>query len=342
MVLFRIQPILNSLVFGAVLSISSAHAVTPMKISVDTVPSHVRNVWIEKFITRVKEKTGGEIEPQLFHSGQLYKDAQVPAALQQGAIDMAVPGTWLLGGLEKRMGVPGLPYFIGRSAEENYRFSDGPVGRELADIAAEKMNTIVLGRWIDNGHSFIFLGAKGADKVKTYKDFSGLKIRYPGGANLSIRFTQMGATPVLVPLPDVPLALMRGNFDGLISTADSMVALKLWESGLKAAYIDYGSFAQQVPFVNKNFWSKLSPVHQKAVREAWESIVVEQRRDSSQREEASLSTLAKNGVKLVRPGAVELKEFRDSQLAVQDEIVRQMGLDSAWVKSFIAAVDSAK
>ncbi len=34
------------------------------------------------------------MKTQLFHSGQLYKDVNVPKALREGSVEMAVPGVW--------------------------------------------------------------------------------------------------------------------------------------------------------------------------------------------------------------------------------------------------------
>jgi C4-dicarboxylate-binding protein DctP len=343
----HVQSLLRGLIaagafFSATAAITMAHASTALRIAVDTTPTHVRNQALAKFAATVKAKTNGEIEPQIFHSGQLYKDGQTPQALQQGAIDMAVPGSWVLGGLEKRWSLLGLPYFVGRSAIEMQRVADGPVGKELAEATAEKLNAVVLGRWLDLGPGHTFLGQKASVGFKTWKDFAGLKIRYPGGAYMAVRFKHFGATPVLVPFTDVPLGLLRGNFDGLLSTADSVADIKLWDSGLKLAYVDFGNFAQYVPFVSKAFWNKITPAQRDVIRAAWEEIVPESRANVERVQEEAIATLAKNGVGVIRPSVEERAQMREFQMAVQDQLIGELGLDPAWVKDALSRIAAGK
>ena len=62
-----------------------------------------------------------------------------------------------------------------------------------------------------------------------------MKIRNSGGAGQAWRARFVGAIPNTTAWPNVPLALSQGTFDGLVSSNESLVSAKLWESGVKYA-----------------------------------------------------------------------------------------------------------
>ena len=75
-------------------------AAEPIKIrcSLDTAPSHPRNVALVDYLAKFEKASGGEIKTELFQSGQLFADLNVSKALLQGQIEMASPGTWVVTG----------------------------------------------------------------------------------------------------------------------------------------------------------------------------------------------------------------------------------------------------
>ena len=54
-----------------------------------------------------------------------------------------------------------------------------------------------------------------------------MKMRYSGGSANAERITFLGATPTLIPWPDVPLALSSSAVDGIASTHESVASAKL-------------------------------------------------------------------------------------------------------------------
>jgi TRAP-type C4-dicarboxylate transport system substrate-binding protein len=70
-----------------------------LRCSLETVPSHARNVTIRDYFSKIEIAAHGRIKTQLYESGQLFPDLQVGKALLQGQIEMAAPGSWSLTGL---------------------------------------------------------------------------------------------------------------------------------------------------------------------------------------------------------------------------------------------------
>ena len=85
---------------GAVPAVLAAPAVLraaePLNIrcSLDTAPSHPRNVALVDYMAKLAKESNGEIVGEVFHSGQLFADLNVSKALLQGQVEMAAPGSW--------------------------------------------------------------------------------------------------------------------------------------------------------------------------------------------------------------------------------------------------------
>jgi C4-dicarboxylate-binding protein DctP len=71
-------------------------AAEPLKFrwSLDTAPSHPRNVAVVDYVGKLEKATNGALVGEVFHSGQLFPDLQVSKALLQGQVEMAAPGAW--------------------------------------------------------------------------------------------------------------------------------------------------------------------------------------------------------------------------------------------------------
>ncbi len=106
----------------------TARAAEPLllRCSLDTAPSHVRNVSIADYLKKVEKAATGAITSELFPSGQLYADLNVAKALLQGQVDMACPGVWAQTGIVPDCDFCQLPVFYGQPIE----VTDHAVGRQ--------------------------------------------------------------------------------------------------------------------------------------------------------------------------------------------------------------------
>ena len=55
-----------------------------IRCSLDTAPSHVRNVSVVDYLKKVEDATGGKITSEVFHSGQLFADLNVAQGAAAG------------------------------------------------------------------------------------------------------------------------------------------------------------------------------------------------------------------------------------------------------------------
>ena len=254
---------------------NSAHAQDKMRISLDTNATHVRNKGTEIFAAELKKRIGNQLAVEIFPSAQLFRDRDIPKALRQNAIEMGIPGTWQLDGIEPNTAIQTLPMFYGVDAETVHKIMDGKLGEFLNKRMEQRLKVKILGKWDDLGFQHFYSVSK---PIAKYDDLKGMKIRYPGGTANAARIKALGGTPTLIPWPDLPLALSQGVVDAVTTTNESAFTAKLWDSGLKYAFEDYQFFGQYVPMISLDFWNKQPKAVQEAIVAAWDVAVTEQRK----------------------------------------------------------------
>ncbi len=299
------------------------------KISVDTVMNHPRNQGLVMFMDEIKKRSQGRLEPKLFHSAQLYKDKAAPKALALGTLEMAVPGVWYLSSYDVNADITALPMFFGQPPEITRGLVDGEWGKAVSETLGKKMRVKVLGRFYEIGYLETFMVTK---PIKKLEDFKGTKIRYPGSPCLSLRINSLGASSMAIPFADVPMALLQGTVDGLLTTFKTAEGVKLYESGVKYAVKDRGALLHYAPMVSLKFWDTLPSDLQKAMVESWDVTVDPQRKLAIQMQKDAEVTMKKNGVQVYEPSAEELAQWRNHMMPNQAPYVKKAKMDPELIK----------
>ncbi|MBC7284908.1 TRAP transporter substrate-binding protein DctP [Hoeflea sp.] len=298
-------------------------------ISLDTGPTHLRNLLAHEIAAKIENASEGRLKFNFFEGGSQYNDQDVPTALAQGAIDMALPGHWNLARIVPDYNVLGLPMFYGRPREAHYRVTDGETGAALARETEQKLGVVVLGKWMDLGFGVMFFTDKA---VKEPEDLKGLKMRSPGGAVALARFEKFGATGVSIPFPDVPQALQKGTIDGLMSTFESVRSSKLWDSGLRFSYSDYHAFYQYVPLVSAQAWNELPDDLKEIMRTTWNEGVMAAREAAAEAQSAAAEEAAAHGLTNVSAAESDLAALRASLMADQPRLAKELRVDPGIIE----------
>jgi TRAP-type transport system periplasmic protein len=318
---------------------AAANAQEKLRITLDTNPTHVRNRGVEVFAEELKKRVGNKLVVEIYPSGQLFRDRDVPKALRQGAVEMAVPGTWQLDGVEPNTGLQTLPMFYGVEGSVVHQVLDGKLGQVLNAKLEDRMKVKVIGKWFDLGGQHFF----GIDKpINNYEDLKGQKMRHSGGTANAARLAALGANPMLVPFPDVPMAMSQGVINGLATTYESAWTSKLHESGLKYAFEDNQFFGQYIPMVGQQFWAKLPKDVQDAIVASWDVAARGQRELAAKSQAEARDSLVKAGMKIVKPSPAELAAKRKQLMAIQDDVVKQMKIEPDVIEAAKAGLAAAK
>ena len=298
-------------------------AAEPMRLraSLDTAPSHGRNIAIADYLQKIEQQSGGRIKTELFQSGQLFPDLDVGKALIQGQVEMACPGSWTITGIVPNADLFQLPALYGQSLEVVHQVIDGRPGAIVAANITARLRAHVLGPWLDLGYQNLYSTGK---KLESVADLRGMKIRNPGGAGQAWRTRFFGAIPITMAWPNVPLALSQHTFDGLISTDESLASAKLWEAGVRYSLADHNFVGEYIPMVSLTFWNALSADDQKMMTDLWVSNIPAYRAGMAAHQTAARRLLEQHGVGIVDPSPAELAATRQQLLPHTADVAREI------------------
>ena len=309
-----------------------------LRCSLDTAPSHGRNVSVKDYLGKVEAASGGRIKAEVFESGQLFPDLQVGKALIQGQVEMAVPGSWTITGIVPNADFFQLPVLYGRPIEAVHHVADGKPGQLLNKEIEQKLRSHVLGSWLDLGFQNWYSATRPLNSVA---DLRGMKIRNSGGAGQAWRARFFGAIPNTTAWPAVPLALSQGTFDGLVTSNESIASAQLWDAGLKYALEDHQFVAEYIPMISLAFWNKLAPDLQKLFADIWAQNIQAYRAHMAELQTKARQTLQEHGVKFVDPAPEEIAEARQKMMAEQDQVARETKVSPEMVKLIMAEIGTA-
>jgi len=318
---------------------NSASAQEKFRIALDTNPSHVRNKGVDIFAEELKKRIGDKLAIEIYPSGQMYRDRDVPKALRQNSIEMGVPGTWQLDGLVPTVALQTLPMFYGVDEDIVHDVIDGPLGDFINRQMEDRLKVKILGKWADLGMQHFYSTTK---EISSYDDLKGMKIRFSGGTANAERLKFQKVVPTLIPYPDLPLAMSQGVVEGVATTHESAATAKLYDSGLKYGFEDKQFMGQYVPMIRLSFWEKQPKEIQDAILESWEISVVKQRKMADEAQQHARQTLIDHGVKMAQPSPESIIEMRKALMSIQPGLVDEMKIDQETVDVAKKALQSAK
>jgi TRAP-type C4-dicarboxylate transport system substrate-binding protein len=329
-----------SAVMAGLLMTSNAMAAEQYKIdvSLETGPNHIRNISIKKWADLLNSKSDERLKINVFEGASKFKGSAVPTALAQGTLDMGVPGTWHLTKFIPDFGIVFLPMFFGHDRSVSYKVMDGNIGSELIQKTEQKLNVKILGRFIDIGSAITFMKS---EDISGPSDYKGKRIRIAGSAAHARRYEALGANAVKVSWPDVPQALQTGMVDGVMTAFESVRSAKLWDSGLKYAYVDNHAFHQYVPMINKDVWNKLPKDLQELMQSTWDETVDPQREFTAKRDDEARLEAIKNGIIVTDASREDIRKLRDTLMPIQEKVINELRIDPGFADRANAEIKKA-
>lgn len=300
---------------------SDAQAGPIIRVSTENAINHPQTKALEDFVALANDRFKGELSFELYPTAKLYRGSNVIDAVSAGRMEIAVPGIWHFSRFVPEANIFLLPRFYGLSKEENYQVREGVVGQFITRKIEENLNVIVMGRWIDLGYAHIFTARK---KITEPKDLKGLLIRVAGGQGNLARLDAMGAEAVTIPWPDFPDLLANSGVDGTLTTAATVNSVKLWEKGLKYAYLDRQYFPQYIPIISQSIWARLNAEQKEKLRQVWEETVEPARLRAEEYQDNALKNLERNGVELFRPSDQVIAQTRKALMKIEPELIQNL------------------
>jgi TRAP-type C4-dicarboxylate transport system substrate-binding protein len=168
-----------------------------------------------------------------------------------------------------------------------------------------------------------------------------LKIRNNGGAGQAWRTQFMGAIPNTTPLPNVPLGLSQGTFDGLITTHETVASGQFWESGIRHAFEDHQFIGEYIPLLSLAFWQKLSDDLRQLFTDIWRENLPAYRDKMAAAQSSARELLQGHGITIVVPSEQQLAATRQEMTANQEQVAKLSKISSEMISAVSAGLAAA-
>lgn len=241
---------------------------------------------------RVKEKTGGRYEMQIFGNGALGSDAQTISAVRGGSLDICLTGNPFFTGLAPKLNVLDLPFLFDSRAQVA-AVLDGPIGDGLRH-ELEGSNLKALATWEIGWRNL----TNNRRPVERAADVKGLKIRTtPNPAHIRA-FQLLGAVPTPMAFTEVFTALETGTIDGQENPVTLILNAKFNEVQ-KHISMTRHAFTSGPVVMNKGKFDAMPADVRTILVETATDIAKIQRKMNEETEASSLDALKKSGMKAV-------------------------------------------
>lgn len=177
-----------------------------------------------KFKELVEERSKGDIEVQVFHSGQLGAHRDYFEGMQMGSIQMAELNTAVLSAFDSRFMVFDLPY-IAKGMDHLRQVLDAGLGDKLAKGLEDEFGIKIVG-WMIRSPRCIYNSKRA---INSAADFDGMKIRIMESPLMTKTFSYLGAVPVPLAATERYMALQTKVVDGAENSVPIIIAQKEYE-----------------------------------------------------------------------------------------------------------------
>ncbi|HEY3179319.1 MAG TPA: TRAP transporter substrate-binding protein DctP [Casimicrobiaceae bacterium] len=232
-----------------------------MRISHQVPPAHHMTKLLEGFAADVKQRTGGQVEVQLFGSEQLAKAGENFPAVAKGNIEAAMSVNFQWGTTIPEMSATLIPYFL-TNVEKIKRFPTSEA-RKFLDQKLEQRGVHSVA-WLYITRESIFTSSK--KPLLSLDDFKGVKIR---GLNslTDNALTAVGAAPSAMPGSEVYQALQAGVLDAGLTDLSAAYSRKYYEVQKYGTVTPFFTIFFHM-YVNPAWWAKLKPEYRTAIEAA--------------------------------------------------------------------------
>jgi tripartite ATP-independent transporter DctP family solute receptor len=213
-----------------------------------------------EFARLVKERSGGRITVEIYHSKQLGEEKAVIEQVQLGAIDFTRVSVSVMASFVRDLDALQLPYLY-RDADHMWKVLRGPIGAELFQ-KLEASNFVGM-CWYDGGSRNFYT----KKPVKTVTDLKGMKIRVQQSPLMVGMVEGLGAVATPLDYGQVYSALQTGVVDG---------AENNWPSYLTTSHFEVAPYFitdEHTRVPSKRVFDRLPRADQELLKKAaWDSM----------------------------------------------------------------------
>ena len=289
---------------------------------------HPQGLAVKHLADTLRKESGGKIQLTLMASGKVGNDLTMIRDLQKGTLDMTVPDSSTLVGLNKGFGVINMPFLFERE-EDADSLLDGVFGTRLLDSLKEQ-GIVGLGWW-ENGFRSTTNNIRPINKAK---DFEGIRIRVIQNPLFTEVFKTLGADPVELPFPEVYNGLKSNKVEGQENPVITIYSSKFFEVQ-KYLSLTRHIYSAWPLLISKKTWDDLSPDEQDLFRKAAREATLYERKTIREAAARAIAELQKAGMVVNEPAPATLAHFRQLLRPVNQRYRSEFG--QKWIDELYLA-----
>ncbi|MBX4146971.1 TRAP transporter substrate-binding protein [Paenibacillus lautus] len=267
-----------------------------------------------KFAELVKEKTGGEIEVEVYASSMLGNDRDLIEGMQIGSVDFALPAG-VLSNFYSPYAILELPYlFRDKQHLENVLY--GEVGNELKQSLLDNAEVRGLEFWMRTPRELT-----ANKKIETPNDLRGLKIRVPEIPASIAAWEAMGATPTPMAFGEVYSSLQTGVIDAQENPVAFTASSKIQEVQKYMMMTDH-VYGYVMLAMSEVTYQRLNEFQRQAIEEAAKEATEYENQLVFEQEEQIINELKEFGTEFVE---VDKGPFEAAAKSVHERFANMYG-----------------
>lgn len=279
---------------------------TPMKIGHLEAPTQPRHQGLVMVAERVKSRTNGEVEIQLYPASQLGNARQMVEGVQFGTIEATMMPAAFLGGFNPAVSILDIPYVFPTDRAKSQQLRESAFGKAILEsFTSRKLLALTL--W-PNGRKSL-TSNKPLDKLDALR---GQKFRVMDSKILIEQFAALGASAVAINFSELYTSLQTGVVDGQENPLDTISTMKFHEVQKHLVVTEHGSM-EDVFLVNPLWWAKLPQGHRDAIVQSLNEVRPQTEKAKEAAQQASLELIKGSGKIAVRVAdEAERRRLRDA------------------------------
>ena len=231
-----------------------------------SVPGDAHTRAMQMFKMSLKKFSNGQMDVDVYHSGQLFSQEAEIAAVRRGTLDMAYTSAGWNAEFVPYLSMLGAVYTFS-GYEHMTKVLNGEIGKKIFDDVAKATNARPLAAFYLGTRQLNLVEKVGP--VRHPKDMKGVKLRTPGSPTWIALGKALGGNPTPMSFTEVYMGLKTGAIEGQDNPLPTDKSAKFYEVTKYIVLTNH--LADSVwPTINEKRWKSLSSKQKKWVMAAIE------------------------------------------------------------------------
>jgi tripartite ATP-independent transporter DctP family solute receptor len=267
---------------------------TRLKLAHSLDQSHPVHLAMLFMAERLREKSGGNLDLEVYPNGQLGSETEALEQLQRGALAMTKTSAAPMESFIPEMAVFGVPYLFLDDAHF-WKVAKGEIGKDLL-AAGERVGLRGL-CYYDAGSRNFYTSNR---PILVPADLAGLKIRVQQSKTAMDMVEILGGSPTPIAFGELYTALQQNMVDGAENNPPSFYTTRHYEV-CRHLSMDEHTRVPDILLMSEKVWNELSAIQKSWVQEAADESADYQRQLWSDQSQTVMAAIEREGVAIHYP-----------------------------------------